>query len=172
MSSAMDELLAFLKGFDRQKLDYEYRKFQAIREWAFEQIGIDYAEGDRVRIKQGYKLKQFFSDGTPNGWWPYREALAPGATATVNKIDFNASHRYWYAEIVLDREWAVDERGAIHWHRPAKDTPEGMEPPPKYDQEHYPEGRKHTFSFEAKWLERVTEEASALCDTCPHLRPK
>jgi hypothetical protein len=33
-----------------------------------------------------------------------------------------------------------------------------MEPPSKYDQENYPEGRKHEFHFNMDWVEKVESE--------------
>jgi hypothetical protein len=169
---SLDDVMGVLGALADADIRYEIEKLRAIRRWAFDQIGIDYAVGDRVRIKKGYQPRQHFADGQRHGWWPYRECLVAGATATVTKIDFNASHGYWYADIVLDREWSVGDNpdtcrfDVRHWHGPADDTPDGMEPPSKFDQEHYPEGRKHTFSFKAEMLERVHNDASEVRSTC------
>lgn len=141
-----------------EMLSYELRKYQAIRKWALAQCGADFTTGDRVRIKDGYAVPERFADGTYHGWWHKRECLAPGALATVREIDFNEYYGYWYATIMLDREWSVNETGDKewrHWNGPVADTPEGFEPPSAYEQREYPEGRKHTFSFDVKWLERA-----------------
>lgn len=171
---SFDDLMGVLKSLSRTDLRYEVEKVQAIRQWALDQIGVDYAVGDKVRIKDGYRMRQHFSDGDRNGWWQYRECLVPGATATVTGVDFNAFHRYWYASIVLDREWSVGDNpdtcryDVRHWHGPVGDTPDGMERPSTFDQKNYPEGRRHTFHFEAEMLERVREKSPDLCAACPY----
>jgi hypothetical protein len=155
-------LLEAVKALPTQEIDYEIRKLQAVYEWALDRCGVDFTVGDRVRIKEGYVVKERFSDGHPNGWWPLRECLVPGATAQVRAIDFNGAHHYWYADIVLDREWSVhaprsrDGKEVRYWAGRAEDTPEGMTPPSTYDQEHHPDGRRHLFSFDVEWLEKAS----------------
>lgn len=156
-----DQLLETLADLNYQQLRYELTKLRAVRDWALDHVGIDYAVGDHVRIKADWRL------GEGSGWRPYREALTPGAGATVNRIDFNEAHGYWYADIVLDREWSVALKsdGASPdrrwWHGPAGETPEGMEPPTKSDQERHPQGRKHTFMFPATALEKAEGQRDA-----------
>jgi hypothetical protein len=97
------------------------------------------------------------------GWAPYAETMAPGATATVQKISFNTHYGYWYADIIFDREWSCDtsnsESNVIRrWHGPVDETPDRYEPPSAYEQEHYPQGRKHTFSMPVKHLRRRMDD--------------
>ena len=160
MTTGLLKMLEVIKEVGSSGAEYEIKKLEAIRAWALENCGVDFAEGDTVCIKDGYAVLEHFSDGHPNGWWPNRECLIPGATALVKSIDFNSYWRYWYADIVLDREWSVHpslrgEGERRYWRGSALDTPEGMDPPSKYDQEHHPEGTKHTFAFDVKWLERA-----------------
>lgn len=159
--STAEDLFAAIKSFDINALRYEITKLEKIREWALTQIGVDYEVGDRVVIAEPYTVKQRLSDGHPNGWWPYRECLVAGVKATVHAIDFNGVLGYWYADIVLDREWSVHEDGdrvTRYWNGPVADTPEGMTPPSPYNQEHYPEGRRHRWSFEAALLRKIEGE--------------
>lgn len=168
---ALTEVLDTLRKINYSDLDYEIRKLEGIREWAMAQLGIDYAVGDRVRIKDGYEVERYLSNGDQNGWWIYRECLVGGALATVREIDYNLPHRYWYATIQLDREWSVhdDTRTPTvrYWNGPVDETPEGYKPPSDYDIKHHPEGRRGTFSFLATKLEKVTADDPALCGSCP-----
>jgi len=151
-----DDLLEWVAAAPRESdVRWEVQKLHAIKDWALARLGINYKIGDRVSIKAGYEVPQHFADGTAHGWWPYHECLVPGATAIVKDIDFNAVHGYWYADIVLDREFAWNDYLKAHnWHGPIGETPEGMIPPSTYDQEHHSEGRRHTFCFDAEMLER------------------
>lgn len=169
--ASLDDMLDVLDRLDVNKFKWDLTKLKAIRAWALDRAGVDYDVGDKVRIKDTYRMNPTHSDGQANGWWHYRECLVPGATATVMKIDFNPYHGgYWTATIKLDREWSVGENpdtckyDVRRWHGSAADTPDGMEPPSGYDQENYPEGRKHTFAFDAEMLSRVpadSEEANS-----------
>lgn len=152
-----DDLMAWLRAMPSvQEIDAELRKAQAVREWCLQRLPV--SEGDRVRITR--------APNTANGWRPYRECLAVGAVATVVRVDFN---RYsldgagaWHADIRLDREWSHSpDLGMRWWNGPADETPEGMEPPTKYDRETYPAGRRHTFSMLADSLERIRDAATA-----------
>lgn len=136
------------------------KRLQALRVWAFEQAGIDYEEGDKVRVRDGYAVSSKNRDGTPNGWWHYRECLTGGAVGTAVRIDFSPHHMAWYADFRPDREWSVSEvSGEVvrRWHGPVADTPEGYRPPSDFDQEHYPAGLKHVFSMRAAdlWTART-----------------
>lgn len=158
----ISDLITWLDKLNVQEFRYELRKLQAIREWALEQAGIDYEEGSKVRITDGHAVTGHHRDGSANGWWHYRECLAGGALGTVTGIDFSPLHKAWYAYFRPDREWAIIEtRGQMRrlWHGPAADTPEGFEPPSAYDQEHYPDGRKHVFSMRAEDLHRAEAQA-------------
>ena len=146
-SGQIGQLLDVVEKLDHRKFQFELRTLCAIREWAMRKAGIDFAEGDTVIIVQDIR--------TNNGWAPYREALVRGATGTVTKIDF---HEGWYALVVLDRAWTVNtlpnRPTTRHWKGRAEDTPEGMEPPTEYDQEHHPQGRRKSFMLNVEWLRK------------------
>lgn len=154
----LGDLIAWLDELNIQDLRYELKKLRALRTWAFERAGIDYGEGAKVRIADGYTVTRCNADGSANGWWGYRECLAGGALGTAVRIDFSPLQMAWYADFRPDREWSVGEIGGKtvrYWHGPAADTPEGHEPPSAYDQEHYPDGRRHVFSMRAENLRAV-----------------
>lgn len=142
----LHDLLDLLKRTRPETLRHEVENLEAIRDWAQRQAFGDVKPGDVVKIAEGFRIAR----GPESGWWHYRECLAPGSGAEVTEIKFSTVHGRWYALIRPLRQWSVggfrdpEER---HWHGPAADTPEGMEPPSEFDQEHYPEGRKHTFMF-------------------------
>ena len=156
--STIEDMVNLLDATDVQDLRYEVKKYRAIKEWAFKQAGIDFLVGDKVEI-HGWTAQK-------DGWWPSRECLHEGAIATVMDIDFSPHSMTWYADVVLDREWSVsdypggkaDEVKTRFWHGPVNETPEGYTPPGKFDQENYPNGRKHTYSFNVKYLRKLTEE--------------
>lgn len=153
------DLLTALTPAGVTALQRELQQLRAIRGWALSQA-CTFAVGDTVAIADGYTVK-------PGGWWPYREAITPGARATVLEIDFSTHHGAWYASIRLEREWSVGEyplnRTVRYWHGPAADTPDGHEPPTAYDQEHYPEGRKHTFMLGVHWLRPAPQVHNTWC---------
>jgi len=146
-SGQIGQLLDVVEKLDHRKFQFELRTLCAIREWAMRKAGIDFVEGDTVVIVQDIR--------TNNGWSSYKEALVRGATGTVAKIDF---HEGWYALVVLDRAWTVSTlpNGPTtrHWRGRAVDTPEGMEPPTEYDQEHHPQGRRKSFMLDVEWLRK------------------
>ncbi len=162
IESELGKVLDVLAGIDQQAIRYEVKKLRAIRDWALSQLNLGYGVGDRVRIVDGWTFDPVKSPG----WAAYREVLSPGARATVLEIDFNAVHGYWYADIMLDREWSTSSDGRRWWHGPVEETPEGMDPPSAFDQERYPAGRKHTFALRATALERV-DDGTATNDTTP-----
>jgi hypothetical protein len=158
MQLDLAELIAWLDKIDIQDLRRELEKLQALRTWALERAGIDYAEGDEVRIRSDYIVSSKNRDGSPNGWWHYRECLAGGALGTVTRVDFSPYQMAWYAGFRPAREWSLSEMGGEivrHWHGPVADTPEGYRPPSQFDQDRYPEGRKHTFCMRAEDLRRA-----------------
>lgn len=151
----LGDLITWLDKLDVQAFQWELKKLRALRIWAMQQAGIDYEEGGRARIVDGYTVSSLNSDGSANGWWDYRECLAGGATGTVVRIDFSPHHMAWYADFRPDREWVLFEmRGETvrNWHGPADDTPDGYAPPSAWEQEHYPDGRKHIFAMRAENL--------------------
>lgn len=158
-------VLDVVRSLNLQDLDYELRCLQGIKEWALDHFGIDYRAGDHVRI-----VKEIPCSG---GWAPYSECLHVGATGVVNRIGFVPGFAdrpgRWQADFVPDREWSVSDfpvsGGRRYWHGPVSDTPEGYEPPGKYDTENCPEGRRHTFMFRLDWLTAVTDDDRSLPPT-------
>jgi hypothetical protein len=133
-------------------LRWEIEKAAAIRAWCLRQVGV--GEGDRVLIRRDLGIHR------ASGWWPYREALAEGATGTVVDIDFNPysddGRGAWQAQVRLDREWSYSETlGQRFWHGRADETPQGYEPPSSYERENYPDGRRHVFAIRVDDLEVV-----------------
>ena len=104
------DLIAWLDKLNIQDLRYELKKLQALREWAFDQAGIDYAEGDKVRISSDYVVAYRLKDGFPNGRWHYRECLAGGASGTAVRIDFSPYAKAWCTDFRPDREWETSMR--------------------------------------------------------------
>lgn len=144
-----DDLMQWLDSApDQSKLRCELDTLRAINEWVLNEV-VGFHAGDVVEFVQ--------VPNTDNGWKPYREALVVGAVADVKDVGFNRYGGYWYAEIVLRREWTVNDSngpGSVvrRWYGPVDETPEGMEPPGSYCQEHYPQGRKHSFRMPVRCL--------------------
>lgn len=162
-------VLEAVARIDKQAIEWELKKLHGIRAWALANLGVDYEVGDRV------VLKRSFGHVKDHGWYGYREALKEGATAVVKKIDFvpafGRDHpARWIVEVVLDREWYVSDspkdNPKRYWSGRAEDTPEGMEPPGKYDQEHYPDGRRHIFVFGVGDLRKAPPPEPETCETC------
>lgn len=169
----LDEVLDVLSRVDHQSITHEIETLRAIKQWALDHMGIDYAVGDKVQLKASWRMPEFHADGVAHGWWHFRECLVPGATAIVRDIKFN---RYslggkgsWHANVIFDRQWSVhdshnlDGKVTRHWQGPVDDTPEGMIPPSDYDQRNSPTGRKGLFSFRVEELEPASAEAQAGC---------
>ena len=150
-NSQIAQLLDTIEKLNHQEFRFELRTLYAIREWAMRKACIDFMEGDAVVIVQDIR--------TDNGWAPYKEALVQGATGTVIKIDFLKG---WYALVALDRAWTVNilPNGPMTrcWKGRAEDTPEGMEPPTEFDQEHHPQGKRKSFMLDVKWLRKRNPE--------------
>lgn len=161
---SVDEVLEFMCRIDTSSIAYELKKLRAIRAWAMRRLGVDYVVGDRVAIAK------VVVSGSSSGWWPYREALAPGALAVVQDIDYNTLLDEWDVAIQLDREWSVHERhggGTVRfWNGAFRDTPEGMEPPSKYDRENSPEGRRHAFTMRVTDIRKYVEPVTDVCNHC------
>lgn len=151
MTRTAEQIITDLLAADLSAVQAELRNLRAVAAWALRQA-CDFGEGDQVVIAEPVNAD--------NGWSPYRECLAVGATAVAKSIRFSERHDTWVADIVLDREWEVGvEWSGVevvrHWHGPAADTPDGMEPPRDYDRKHYPDGRKHTFAMRVGRLRRA-----------------
>lgn len=146
ITNALD-VLNTIANVDTGNIRYEIETLYKIKEWALQHLGVDYRSGDRVKIVQPIP--------TDNGWHGAREALHVGARGVVREISFNGAWSYWQALFVPDRDWTVSEWGSgvrRYWHGPAIETPDGFEQPSKYDQEHHPEGKRHSFAFRVEWL--------------------
>jgi hypothetical protein len=150
----LDAELQKLATINTQELLTHIERLYGIRDWALRHLDVDYREGDRVVITRDL----FTGPGTTLS--RYAEAARAGAAAAVRYIDFNQFHDYWYAMVVLDVEWeTIDPFGGGElmrfWHGPAVDTPDGMERPSEYDQERYPNGRKHSFAVHVQHLRKA-----------------
>lgn len=124
----------------------ELQHLRKVEAWALRNLGIDYEVGDRVTLVGTIDFEEAY------GWAHYRECLVPGATGVITEIQFNefsnAGKGAWQAAFMPDREWSIGEWGGKvrrYWNGKAEDTPPGYEPPSKFDQETYPEGRHHHF---------------------------
>lgn len=127
-------------------VDEELRHLRSIAEWARRSLGLGYDTGDRVVIVSHEPAH------VGGGWSKYREALAKGATAIAGEIRFNEHRGIWQVAVMLDREWSVSDwngRTVRYWRGPVADTPDGYEPPSKYDQENHPDGKRHWFHLAA-----------------------
>lgn len=134
----------------RGELDY----LRSVHDWAVRSLALGFKEGEQVRIRPGFAIDR----EKQRGWWHFREALAPGATAVVQRIRYAPHSRRWIAEIVLDREWEVSEFSdgsptVRYWRGPAVDTPPGYRKPSAFDQEKYPDGKRSRFALLADEVE-------------------
>lgn len=163
--SAVEQLLDNIAAVDQSGIRWELKKLRAIREWALGHLGVDFVAGDRIAIADDFASRL----APDHGWYHYREALAEGATGTAIDIDFGPPvgdrPGRWYALVRLDREWSVSEWGTglrRWWHGPIAETPPGYEPPSDYDQQKWPDGRKHTFLINVEHLrkERLPERVA------------
>lgn len=144
------ELIEVLGSAELQMIRAEIRNLLDIRAWAVKKA-CNFREGDKVRITGDLQIVR------NSGWWAYRECLAPGAVGVVRHIKFSTTGD-WYAEVLLDREWAVSNVGdeeVRYWHGPVAETPLGFREPSLYDQQNHPEGRKGFFMIPVKRLERA-----------------
>lgn len=148
--SKLEDLIESTKDWNDLRLELE--NLQAIVKWARESLNLGYEEGDRVQIVSPRPSQ---SDG---GWKIYSECLSVGQTGVVKRIFFSKYHGRWFVDFMPDEEWTVHagwragDPERRHWHGPVDKTPEGYEPPSKFDVETYPEGRKHKFMFNPEWL--------------------
>jgi hypothetical protein len=152
------DLLAWMGNLNTQDFQWQLKKLNAMRSWAMEKAGIDFEVGDAVVIAPGFVVRSRNADNSPNGWWGYRECLNEGATGVAHDIDFSPHINTWVVDFKLDREWSISEFAgdtSRYWHGMVGDTPPGYRPPSSYDQEHYPEGRRHIFSMRASDLRKV-----------------
>lgn len=159
---AFDDALAALEGIDLQELRAEVGNLRAVKEWALDQIAVDFQPGDRVVITSPEPSK------TGGGWDHYREALAPGQTGIAGEITFNAYAKRWQCTVGMDRTWSVhpavlhgSRDGLIrHWNGPVRELPEGFEPQPAFHQERYPDGKVKHFGMDVRWLAKATPAVS------------
>lgn len=158
----VDEILDALAAVDPQKLRSEIEKLRAVQAWARQQIGIDYAIGDRVVIASAKPSE------VGGGWHHYREALAPGQSGIARTIEFSAYHKRWLAYVAMDRTWSVGEmaggRTRRTWNGPVAEMPEGFEP--RYDIKAHPEGKIKVFLMNAEWLRRAAPTPPVSTDGC------
>ena len=101
----------------------EVENLEAIREWAIRRAA-SYGVGDRVQIVAPIP---FGTPGNRNGWWPYREALAIGATGAAGEFWFiNSDKQKWCVDFCPDRAWTYHEdTGVRRWKGPEGQRPEG-----------------------------------------------
>lgn len=153
----LDGLLDALTAVNTHDLQHEIRVLRGIKEWALAQVGL--AVGDRVALPR-------LSIGPDNGWYCYRECLAEGSPAVVHSVTFSVSGSRWLVGVIPERIWSVhpplsstDEgQPRRYWSGPAADTPEGMTPPSKYDQQHYPDGKPSIFTYRPERLTKLPAE--------------
>jgi hypothetical protein len=160
--NTLRDAVTALAAINTQQLRADLDNLEAIRDWAMDQLGVDYKPGDRVTI---------ISDEPSNvsrdsGWWHYREALAPGQTGIAEDITFNAHTKRWGLFVAMDRTWSVLERDhhgrdgitqtvTRRWNGPAHETPDGYEPPSQHNQEKHPKGRVKLFRLDVTWLTKA-----------------
>lgn len=145
------DVLDFFERVDIGGLRYSIKNARAIQEWAVKSLNLGFAEGDTAEFNASLAEELVPS----SGWYQYREAMAEGATCLVREIGFNEIYTYWYASVVLDREWSVWEHNGVvnrSWHGPVTETPKGYREPTPYDRDTYPEGRRHTFDIPVRHL--------------------
>ena len=152
--SGLDDLLKALQiPTGNADLKYELETLQAIRQWAIDQLGLDYEEGDRVMIIHPRPSQ------VGGGWAHWSEALEIGQTGIAGELKFDKRKGEWYLIVGMDRAWSVsDFSGKRYWHGPAHLTPEGYEPPSKHDQEHHPDGQTQWFHMDPSWIQKFTGE--------------
>jgi len=153
-----------LNALDLQRVRYELETLEAIRDWAMQQLHIDYRPGDRIVIVDDRPS----SVGREHGWYTYREALAPGQTGTAGPIRFNTASKTWNVEVCMSRTWTVEERDTHgpngvdrtlirHWNGPASETPDGYQPPSPYRQEQHPDGRTVSFCMDVTYVAKAPD---------------
>lgn len=141
----LQDAMTALRRVDTGSLAWEIERLGREAQWAREQLPVQ--AGDRVTIAEQVP--------TNNGWASHREALAVGATGVARRVYLSSTSSVWRADFVPDRCWSELD-GTRYWHGAADETPDGHNPPSAYDQERYPEGRGHVFSFPLEWLGRIS----------------
>lgn len=138
----LDKLFDVLSEVRSHDIREEIHYLRTLRDWAFDQQ--PFKVGDRVTIAPDYTLERWLPaesgrERKEHSWWPNRECLAPGATATVSTVEFSPYGKRpgFRFGIILDREWTVsDWAGEKRRH--------------ERDPEH-----RHTFTFSARWLRPI-----------------
>lgn len=156
-------LIELLCGTNWPNLKYEIETLYGIKDWALRNLGIDYKEGDRVKIVSDEPS----SVDRNSGWYQYREALAVGRTGRAGAISYSAYNKLWHVYFITDTAWSVHEEmlwnGEAsnvrrYWKGKYEDTPDGMTPPGDYDREHHPDGKEKLFSMRLDWLAKAEED--------------
>jgi hypothetical protein len=145
IETSLDLVAQVAKFNATHDIHYQIAKHRGIKAWALRRLGVDYAIGDRVYLESDHFTNP------DDARHSYRECAQQGATARVVEIDYNLPHDYWYAGIVLDREWSIIG-GLRHWHGPIRETPDGMIPP-----EEESDGARHVFLVHAQQIAKVHE---------------
>ncbi|MGW2371741.1 hypothetical protein [Kitasatospora sp. NPDC001683] len=152
--TAADSALDAITAIDTHTIRAELANLRAIREWALRQLNLDYQPGDRVVITSNEPSE------SGGGWAHYSEALAPGQTGIAGEITYNQYRGRWSVLVGMDHAWATSEQydGTVtrYWSGPAAETPDGYEPPSRYDQEHHPDGRVKHFAMDVTWVRKAT----------------
>jgi len=91
----------------------DFRRYYNGYEWAKAQQPVQ--AGDRVVING---VADTIRGDKTHGWRSYLEALEDGATGVVDLIAYNEFGKYWYASVMLDKEWIVSEGGKIIHSKP------------------------------------------------------
>jgi hypothetical protein len=150
---AIEEAIEAIRSIDLQALHYEVKVLRAIKDWAMQQLNVDYKPGDRVVIVSNGP------SGVGGGWAGYSEALAPGQMGVAGEIGFNTHSGRWYVMVGLDRSWETshnhDGMATRYWNGPAAETPPGFKPPSAFDQERNPEGRVKWFAMQLGWVRKI-----------------
>lgn len=151
-SPILDDLVAL----DVRQLKAEFDQLQAIREWALDNLGLDYVAGDRVEICHPRPSQ------STDGWKCYAEALAVGQTGIAGEISFNSHAKAWCVLIGMDRTWSTHEQGSWreqtvvrYWNGPLAEMPEGHLP--TYDLDKYPEGKTKHFFMRVDWVRKAQQ---------------
>jgi hypothetical protein len=94
----LDKALDALTGIRIQDLRSEVDNLRAVRDWAVQQLRLDYRPGDEVVIVSDRPS----STKAGSGWYPFRMELAEGQTGIAGDVFFNASHAKWQVEVAIE----------------------------------------------------------------------
>lgn len=127
MKTEIDKIFDFLGAVNLSPAIREISELEAIKEWAIDSLGLDYAPGDRVRICSEVPWET--ADERNSGWYPYRYSLTRGREGIAGDIKFSAYHKKWGLNVGLDRCMSITDPpfNDKHWYGPEEDTPDGFE---------------------------------------------